>query len=183
MRVLRASTSCDTSLTILALSLGDSVVNHLARRYWREEKSVSRPPWIIEDIEGLNAIGRVVDSDRSNWEQRGATGSNAPPSPDGTAESSSYKVRVSVSPTPTSAAAEAWTHWIAIVTALSLSHHRARAADAGGGRRDAVRIELRLVYVRYGLAEGLQVGDEAVARASGQREPGTGQEQLEVLYI
>lgn len=33
MRVRRARTSCDTSLTILALSLGDSVVNHLARRY------------------------------------------------------------------------------------------------------------------------------------------------------
>jgi hypothetical protein len=33
MRVRRASTSCVTSLTILALSLGDSVVNHLARRW------------------------------------------------------------------------------------------------------------------------------------------------------
>jgi hypothetical protein len=32
MRVRRASTSCVTSLTILALSLGASVVNHLARR-------------------------------------------------------------------------------------------------------------------------------------------------------
>jgi hypothetical protein len=33
MRVRRASTSCETSLTILALSLGDSVENHLARRW------------------------------------------------------------------------------------------------------------------------------------------------------
>lgn len=33
MRVRLASTSCDTSLMILALSLGDSVVNHLASRY------------------------------------------------------------------------------------------------------------------------------------------------------
>lgn len=33
MRVRRARTNCDTSLTILALSLGDSVVNHLARRF------------------------------------------------------------------------------------------------------------------------------------------------------
>lgn len=33
MRVRRASTSCETSLTILALSLGARVVNHLARRY------------------------------------------------------------------------------------------------------------------------------------------------------
>ncbi len=32
MRVRRAKTSCETSLTILALSLGESVVNHLARR-------------------------------------------------------------------------------------------------------------------------------------------------------
>ena len=32
MRVRRASTSCETSLMILALSLGDRVVNHLARR-------------------------------------------------------------------------------------------------------------------------------------------------------
>ena len=32
MRVRRARTSCDTSLTILALSLGDRVVNHFARR-------------------------------------------------------------------------------------------------------------------------------------------------------
>jgi hypothetical protein len=32
MRVRRARTSCETSLTILALSLGASVVNHLARR-------------------------------------------------------------------------------------------------------------------------------------------------------
>jgi hypothetical protein len=34
MRVRRARTSCETSLTILALSLGARVVNHLARR-WR----------------------------------------------------------------------------------------------------------------------------------------------------
>jgi len=34
MRVLRARTSCVTSLTILALSLGASVVNHLARRWY-----------------------------------------------------------------------------------------------------------------------------------------------------
>lgn len=33
MRVRRASTSWETSLTILALSLGARVVNHLARRY------------------------------------------------------------------------------------------------------------------------------------------------------
>ena len=33
MRVRRARTSCETSLTILALSLGASVVNHLARRW------------------------------------------------------------------------------------------------------------------------------------------------------
>lgn len=32
LRVRRARTSCVTSLTIFALSLGDSVVNHLARR-------------------------------------------------------------------------------------------------------------------------------------------------------
>ena len=32
MRVRRARTSCETSLTILALSLGARVVNHLARR-------------------------------------------------------------------------------------------------------------------------------------------------------
>lgn len=43
MRARRASTSCDTSLTILALSLGDSVVNHLARRCERVP-SVSRAP-------------------------------------------------------------------------------------------------------------------------------------------
>jgi hypothetical protein len=34
IRVRRARTSCVTSLTILALSFGESVVNHLARR-WR----------------------------------------------------------------------------------------------------------------------------------------------------
>lgn len=33
MRVRRASTSCVTSLTTLALSLGESVVNHLANRW------------------------------------------------------------------------------------------------------------------------------------------------------
>lgn len=33
MRVRRARTSCETSLTIFAFSLGASVVNHLARRY------------------------------------------------------------------------------------------------------------------------------------------------------
>lgn len=32
MRVLRARTSWETSLTILAFSLGDNVVNHFARR-------------------------------------------------------------------------------------------------------------------------------------------------------
>jgi len=32
IRVRRARTSCVTSLTILALSFGESVVNHLARR-------------------------------------------------------------------------------------------------------------------------------------------------------
>ena len=32
MRVRLASTSCETSLMILALSLGERVVNHLARR-------------------------------------------------------------------------------------------------------------------------------------------------------
>jgi len=32
MRVRRASTSCETSLMILAFSLGESVVNHFARR-------------------------------------------------------------------------------------------------------------------------------------------------------
>ncbi len=32
MRVLRASTSCETSLMIFALSLGESVVNHFASR-------------------------------------------------------------------------------------------------------------------------------------------------------
>jgi hypothetical protein len=38
--VLRARTNCDTSLTILALSLGDRVVNHLASRLFmvREEQ-------------------------------------------------------------------------------------------------------------------------------------------------
>lgn len=35
MRVLRARTSWETSLMILALSLGESVVNHLAKR-WEE---------------------------------------------------------------------------------------------------------------------------------------------------
>jgi hypothetical protein len=33
IRVRRASTSWETSLTILAFSLGDRVVNHFARRY------------------------------------------------------------------------------------------------------------------------------------------------------
>lgn len=33
MRVRRARTSCETSLMILALSLGERVVNHLARRW------------------------------------------------------------------------------------------------------------------------------------------------------
>jgi hypothetical protein len=33
IRVLLARTSCETSLTILALSLGDNVVNHLAKRW------------------------------------------------------------------------------------------------------------------------------------------------------
>jgi hypothetical protein len=33
MRVRRARTSWVTSLTILAFSLGESVVNHFARRY------------------------------------------------------------------------------------------------------------------------------------------------------
>ena len=33
MRVRLDSTSCETSLIILAFSLGDSVVNHFARRY------------------------------------------------------------------------------------------------------------------------------------------------------
>lgn len=32
MRVRLASTSCETSLMILALSLGERVVNHFARR-------------------------------------------------------------------------------------------------------------------------------------------------------
>lgn len=32
MRVLLDSTSCETSLMILALSFGDRVVNHFARR-------------------------------------------------------------------------------------------------------------------------------------------------------
>lgn len=35
IRVLRASTSCETSLMILAFSLGESVVNHFASRYGR----------------------------------------------------------------------------------------------------------------------------------------------------
>jgi len=39
MRVRRARTSCETSLTILALSLGARVVNHLARRYWASAKA------------------------------------------------------------------------------------------------------------------------------------------------
>lgn len=33
MRVRRARTSCEASFTIFALSFGDSVVNHLARRW------------------------------------------------------------------------------------------------------------------------------------------------------
>jgi hypothetical protein len=33
MRVRRASTSCETSLMIFALSLGESVVNHFANRW------------------------------------------------------------------------------------------------------------------------------------------------------
>ena len=40
MRVRRASTSCETSFTILALSFGDSVVNHLARRCTQRRKAV-----------------------------------------------------------------------------------------------------------------------------------------------
>jgi hypothetical protein len=39
MRVRLARTSWETSLTILALSLGDSVVNHLARRCSEERRS------------------------------------------------------------------------------------------------------------------------------------------------
>lgn len=42
MRVLLARTSWETSLTILALSLGDRVVNHLARRWIFEIRAVSR---------------------------------------------------------------------------------------------------------------------------------------------
>ena len=45
MRVLLAKTNCDTSLTILALSLGDNVVNHLARRYQKcQQESSSMCP-------------------------------------------------------------------------------------------------------------------------------------------
>jgi hypothetical protein len=39
MRVRRASTSCETSLTILAFSFGDRVVNHFARRYSRPKSA------------------------------------------------------------------------------------------------------------------------------------------------
>ena len=42
MRVRRARTSCETSLMILAFSFGDSVVNHLARRYERQYMSLVR---------------------------------------------------------------------------------------------------------------------------------------------
>jgi hypothetical protein len=38
MRVRRARTSCETSLTIFAFSLGDSVENHFARRYKGERE-------------------------------------------------------------------------------------------------------------------------------------------------
>lgn len=40
MRVRRARTSCETSLMIFAFSFGDSVVNHLARRYERQYLSL-----------------------------------------------------------------------------------------------------------------------------------------------
>lgn len=36
MRVLLDRTSCETSLMILALSFGESVVNHLARRWFEK---------------------------------------------------------------------------------------------------------------------------------------------------
>lgn len=42
MRVRRDSTSCVTSLIIFALSFGESVVNHFARRCcWKKEKARS----------------------------------------------------------------------------------------------------------------------------------------------
>ncbi len=43
IRVRLARTSCETSLTILALSLGDKVVNHLARRCTRRRVSFVAP--------------------------------------------------------------------------------------------------------------------------------------------
>lgn len=48
MRVRLARTSWETSLTILALSLGDRVVNHLARRWIFEEVRLvgRRTPWL-----------------------------------------------------------------------------------------------------------------------------------------
>ena len=43
MRVLRASTSCETSLMIFALSLGERVVNHFARRWKRQYHRFRQP--------------------------------------------------------------------------------------------------------------------------------------------
>ena len=50
MRVRRARTSCDTSLTILALSLGERVVNHFARRCSR---SALNPPNTGSHVEAV----------------------------------------------------------------------------------------------------------------------------------
>lgn len=68
MRVRRARTSCDTSLTILALSLGDSVVNHLARRC---EGAGARQPGIrASPGPGANHVKRRR---RARGEGRGGT--------------------------------------------------------------------------------------------------------------
>ncbi len=54
IRVRLARTSCETSLTILALSLGDKVVNHLARRCTRRRVSFVAPD---SPASGLGAAG------------------------------------------------------------------------------------------------------------------------------
>ncbi len=54
MRVRLESTSCETSLMILALSFGDRVVNHFARR-WREECAISTSP---RSVRWATTVGR-----------------------------------------------------------------------------------------------------------------------------
>lgn len=58
MRVLLARTSCVTSLTILAFSLGDRVVNHFARRY----KGVS----LLVSAKAVGVIRRRASHQRRN---------------------------------------------------------------------------------------------------------------------